>query len=60
MSDATNDASHDAMSDNADWEALARYVAGESPPDEVERLEARFAAQPADKKLLDALAAVTR
>ena len=43
-----------------DWEALARYVTGESPPDEVERLEARFAAQPADKKLLDALAEVTR
>ena len=49
----------DSMNDS-DWEALARYVAGESPPDEVERLEARFAAQPADKALLDALAAVTR
>src|SRR5438876_6374286 len=44
----------------ADWEALARYVAGESPPDEVERFEARFAAQPADKNLLDALATVTQ
>ncbi|MFN2602892.1 MAG: FecR domain-containing protein [Gemmatimonadaceae bacterium] len=45
---------------DADWEALARYITGESSPDEVERLEARFAAQPADKKLLDTLAAVTR
>src|SRR6266550_1773303 len=49
----------DEMND-ADWEALARYVVGESPTGEVEQLEARFAAQPADKKLLDALAMVTR
>src|SRR5258707_6816008 len=49
----------DRMNDS-DWEAIARYVAGESPPDEVERLEARFTAQPADKNLLDALAAVTQ
>lgn len=48
------------MSDPADWEALARYVAGESPPHEVERLETRFAAQPADKALLDALATLTQ
>ena len=48
------------MTDNADWEALARYVAGESTPDEVAQLEARFAAQPADKDLLDALAAITQ
>ncbi len=45
---------------DSDWEALARYVAGESPPDEVKRLEARFTAQPADGNLLDALAAVTQ
>jgi len=39
-----------------DWEALARYVVGESPPEEVEQLETRLAAHPADKALLDALA----
>ena len=44
----------------ADWEALARYVAGESPPDEVEQLETRLAAHPADKALLDALARVSQ
>jgi transmembrane sensor len=42
----------------SDWDALARYVVGESPPEEVERLESRFAAYPADKELLDALSAV--
>ena len=40
----------------ADWEALARYVVGESQPDEVQELETRFAAHPADKALLDAIA----
>jgi transmembrane sensor len=44
----------------ADWDALARYVVGESPPEEAERLELRFAAHPADKALLDALSAVTQ
>ena len=44
----------------ADWEALARYVVGESPPEEVQQLDARLAAQPADKALLDALSAVTQ
>jgi transmembrane sensor len=44
----------------ADWDALARYVVGESPPEEVERLESRFAAHPADKALLDALSAVSQ
>ena len=47
------------LHDAPDWEALARYLAGESPPEEVSLLEARFAAQPADKALMDALAAVT-
>ena len=42
-----------------DWEALARYLAGESPQDEVARIEARLNAQPADKALMDSLAAVT-
>ena len=36
------------LQDSPDWEALARYLAGESPPEEVRTLEARFAAQPAD------------
>jgi transmembrane sensor len=44
----------------ADWDALARYVVGESPPEEAKRLELRFAAHPADKALLDALWAVTQ
>lgn len=43
-----------------DWEALARYVVGESPPDEVQQLETRLAAHPADKALLDALAQVSQ
>jgi transmembrane sensor len=43
-----------------DWEALARYVVGESPPDEAEQLETRLAAHPADKALLDALARVSQ
>lgn len=48
------------LHDPPDWEALARYLAGESPPEEVSLLEARFAAQPADKALMDALVAVTQ
>jgi len=44
----------------ADWEALARYVAGESPAEEIQLLETRFAAHPADKALLDALAAASQ
>jgi transmembrane sensor len=47
------------LHDSPDWEALARYLAGESPPEEVRLLEARFASQPADKALMDALGAVT-
>jgi transmembrane sensor len=43
-----------------DWEALARYVVGESPPEEVQQLETRLAAHPADKALLDALARVSQ
>lgn len=47
------------IQDPPDWEALARYLAGESPTEEAELLEARLAARPADKALMDALAAVT-
>lgn len=43
-----------------DWEALARYVVGESPPDEIQQLETRLAAHPADKALLDALARISQ
>lgn len=35
-----------------EWEALARYVAGESQPDEVRTVEAWLAAHPADARLL--------
>lgn len=46
------------MSQPADWEALARYLTGESSRDEVAQLEARLNAQPADKALMDSLAQV--
>jgi transmembrane sensor len=60
MPDGTLQPGPEPVSQPADWEALARYVAGESSTDEARQLEARFAAQPADKALLDALAAVTQ
>jgi transmembrane sensor len=47
------------MSQPADWEALARYVAGESPPEEVAQIESQLAANPDDKALLDALSTLT-
>jgi transmembrane sensor len=44
-----------------DWEALARYLAGESPPDEARAMAAWLAAHPADAAMLGALdAAVGR
>lgn len=39
----------------ADWEALARYVAGESTAAEVERVERRLSADPADRDVLEGL-----
>ena len=47
---------HDAQS--ADWEALARYLTGESPADERARLEERLAAKPEDKALVAELSAM--
>jgi len=47
---------HDAQS--ADWEALARYLSGESPADERARLEERLAAKPEDKALVAELGAL--
>ena len=47
------------MSQPTDWEALARYVAGESSPEEIAQIETRLAADPKDKALLDALATLT-
>lgn len=47
------------MSQPADWEALARYVAGESSPDETKTIEADLAANAADKALMDALTSLT-
>ena len=44
----------------ADWEALARYLTGESPPEERARLEERLAAKPEDKALVAELNAVMR
>lgn len=43
-----------------DWDALARYVAGESSAQETREIEARLSATPADRELLDALATLTR
>ena len=45
---------------SADWEALARYLAGESPADERARLEQRLTAQPQDKALVAELGAMMR
>lgn len=42
----------------ADWEALARYLTGESSSEEKDGLEARLAAKPEDKALVAALGAV--
>lgn len=47
---------HDGQS--ADWEALARYLTGESPADERARLDERLAAKPADKALVAELDAM--
>jgi transmembrane sensor len=47
------------MSQPTDWEALARYVAGESSPEEIALIETQLAAHPQDKALLDALATLT-
>jgi transmembrane sensor len=60
MSDGTQHPRPESLSPSPDWEALARYLAGESPQDEADRLDARFSAQPADKALMDSLAAITR
>src|SRR5687768_4795688 len=46
----TPDDHHDAH-----WEALARYLSGESHPDEVEQIERWLAEDPARRGLLDAL-----
>src|SRR5829696_240000 len=45
-------------SGSADWEALARYLTGESPADERTRLEERLAAKPEDKALVAELGAM--
>jgi transmembrane sensor len=60
MPDGTPHSGPNSMSQPVDWEALARYIAGESSPDEVKRLEAQLSAHPSDKALIDALAAVTQ
>ncbi len=48
------------MSMPADWEALARYLDGESSPEESEQIEARLSANPVDRELLDALNTLTK
>jgi len=59
MSDGKPPAGPDSVSQPTDWEALARYLAGESSHAEAAQIEARLNAQPADKALMDSLAQVT-
>jgi transmembrane sensor len=50
------DEHHDAEHPDAErWEALARYLSGESPPEEVEALERWLAEDPGRRGLLEAL-----
>ena len=44
-----------ANPDGIDWDVLARYLAGESAPDEVDRVRRWLAAHPADLALLESL-----
>lgn len=60
MSDGKPHTGPESVSQPADWEALARYLAGESSRDEATQLEARLNAQPADKALMDSLAQITQ
>lgn len=53
MSDATPPL--DPHDERLDWERLARYVAGESPADEVRDVERWLGAHPADAEVLAAL-----
>src|SRR5579875_1378749 len=58
MSDTISPTPSGSDSRDADWEALARYMAGESPEDESRRVEAWLAADPADAALLAAMDAL--
>ena len=58
MSDGKSHTGPNFVSPPAEWEALARYLTGESSRDEVAQLEVRLNAQPADKELMDSLAQV--
>ena len=42
----------DGTHDDPHWEALARFHAGESTPDEAERMRSHLAAHPDDARLL--------
>src|SRR5687768_3633364 len=53
MSDGTPNT--ETPSAGHDWEALARYLAGESPAEEAEAIRRRLAAHPADAELVAAL-----
>lgn len=60
MADGRFHPGNEPMSESADWEALARYIAGESSAAESKAIEAGLVTYPADKTLIDALAAITR
>jgi len=54
----TDHASSDSTTPNAlppDWEAIARFLAGESPAEEASRVNAWLAANPADRRLVERL-----
>ncbi|HVX41550.1 MAG TPA: FecR domain-containing protein [Gemmatimonadaceae bacterium] len=53
-----NDApGHDAAGAAPDWDAVARYLAGESPADEAQRVRAWLENNPAERELVESLAA---
>jgi transmembrane sensor len=57
----TNDASHVDPAGAPDWDAIARFLAGDSPAEEASRVERWLDAHPGDRTLVESLnAAVTR
>lgn len=58
MTDTSLPSPDEPSAQSADWDAFARYLTGESPPEERARLKERFAAKPDDNALVAELAAV--
>lgn len=55
MTHGIPDPDQPAPARDTEWEALARYVSGESAPDEVDALRRRLAEHPGDSALVEAL-----